>query len=685
MASNQYSGEKLVRKMRKKRLPKACGACRSSKVKCDRRSPCSRCRHLQKDCIFERLPKDEKDIRIESLEKEISELKSNRYYASVESSCKLSIPSKVYGGQPSWWPNGEQPIALPEMTTSILSGTPSNRLSDVSPSLSIGPYRASNLDPGSISLTILPTSSKWSEAHIEKDASTTFDFLLTGLVTPAEAESYFETFYQGCHQNVPILDRALDTMDRIRARSGLLFSVICATGCRVLKGNDSQTWRLLNFHVRRLLNIAVASPSAVTLETIQALLIRACYVPERSFLTSLATRFAIELGIPESLDQLGLRCMSSSDAIHSSPMEDDNLLIRKGRTWLHLLNMGHILHVDASDIQILKVRGNPRRCRVLLQGALTTDLDLHLISQVELNVLRAETYSALSGIQSPAEEDILAIIREARMDIDVWFNDWLRILSQASSGSQERWLAQNLQVQRCWAEITVLCRAVRVSGVDNVEVMSVVQKEMLSMAKDSLTKHLSIIMQEPRHYLQNLRFAMDFVWAKCAFCFLLLLKLSILLPDNREETNRELLDHGRTLIYQLGIAGGGSEPSIRTSTGNSSSARHVYLQLLQTGLERFCRTTLGESVSLAEVSATWTNTARSKCDGLQNAHNHNDLESFVPDQFVFEWDFPGLTLFSCPTTDASWLDAFLMGALVGEDDFQNFGYYPVFNGGDTSR
>jgi hypothetical protein len=41
---------------------------------------------------------------------------------------------------------------------------------------------------------------------------------------------------------------------------------------------------------------------------------------------------------------------------------------------------------------------------------------------------------------------------------------------------------------------------------------------------------------------------------------------------------------------------------------------------------------------------------------------YTELESFVPDQFVFEWDFPGLTLFSSPINETTWLNEFLTGA-----------------------
>jgi hypothetical protein len=48
-----------------------------------------------------------------------------------------------------------------------------------------------------------------------------------------------------------------------------------------------------------------------------------------------------------------------------------------------------------------------------------------------------------------------------------------------------------------------------------------------------------------------------------------------------------------------------------------------------------------------------------------------ELESFVPEQFVFEWDFPGITFFSSPTYETGWLDELLAGAFDGASDIFN--------------
>ncbi|SPN96633.1 uncharacterized protein DNG_00154 [Cephalotrichum gorgonifer] len=491
------------------------------------------------------------------------------------------------------------------------------------------------------------------------------DFVSMGLFSEVEAESYFNTFFQGCNQYVPVFDPRCDSLHGIRSRSSLLFSTICAVGCRVLNGTDSHEWHLLNFHIKRALNSVIGTPESATLETVQALLVRACYVSERSLFVTLATRLAVDLGLPEAYEQLSTRFVSrirgsGSETRMDATAEDDSLLLmRKARTWLHLLVLGHMLHVDASDLLTFKFHGDVRRCRVLLDGRFSTDLDLHLFSQVELNVLRASTYASLSNSPGLSDDEIMDIVRDAKIDIDLWFNDWMSIFER--SQSQKRQLSVNIRIQRCWADTMVLCRAVRVSGVENVDAMSETQRSILLMAKDALTEHLNIVIEEPRGYLHNLRFAMDFVWAKCAFCLLLLFKLSMLLDEDDEQTSRDLIERGKTLLAELRSAGG-------TADGGRSGTSRLYIQLLQTGIEKYGRTVLNENVmGQTDVLMTGANTPRRRTGVAVGSGGHNELESFVPEQFVFEWDFPGLTLFSSRTTEAGWLDDFLRSALVGED------------------
>ena len=186
---------------------------------------------------------------------------------------------------------------------------------------------------------------------------------------------------------------------------------------------------------------------------------------------------------------------------------------------------------------------------------------------------------AFSGSQSTTDADILDEVRDARIDLDLWYSDWRNAIEFSPiAGPEKPSLLVNLTVQRHWAESMALFRAVKCLGTENIDAMSASGRSLLQMAKTSLKKHLAITIDTNNTYLANLRYAMDFVWAKCAFCFLLLLKLSRLLPDTIEE-NYRLLENGNELLQNLN--------SVGTSAGSSTS--RLYLQVLGLSIEKYGR------------------------------------------------------------------------------------------------
>ncbi|KAF5708150.1 hypothetical protein FMUND_10727 [Fusarium mundagurra] len=468
-----------------------------------------------------------------------------------------------------------------------------------------------------------------------------------------EAQLYFNAFFSGCDRYVPVFDQRFDTIEAIRNNSALLYITICSVGCRVLNGTSSR-WRALALQTQRMLNAAIVNPLMGSLETVQAILVQACYAGERALLIAIATRMALDLGFPEAYDTLIAEAVLGEMQMDNGDQDtynDNATRMRKTRVWLHLLVMSYILHVDAGGMPTFKFRGASRRCRVLLQSPLATGMDHYLFAQVELNVLRAKIYASLPQGSHLSDEEILDLVKDAKLDIDVWFQDWIRI-SQPHHESMP-WFVPNLSVQRCWADNMALCRAVRAAGVENVNVMSPIQKNILSMTKASLQQHLDIVIQEPRIYLKSIRYAMDFVWAKNTFCCLLLLKLSALLPEtDRLQTqglSNELVIKASILLQELElVAASGHKDDTRSNTSS------LYLQLLKTSIQKYKRWLGQDEGGPGGGQSTFPLTQERNCD--------NELESFVPDQFVFEWDFPGLTLFSSPINETGWINELLAGA-----------------------
>ncbi|OBS24226.1 hypothetical protein FPOA_04773 [Fusarium poae] len=617
---------------RKKRIPTSCGSCRQSKVKCDGSRPCSRCQQLQKTCNFVEKPKEPHELRIEALEKEIESLRAR---------LPPNAPNTARPLTHHYASNTERPLQFNTLGTfnpppDINYAHTSNIPSQLAVSTSTGsPETTSHF----------PRPPKRPRSSFETETPAAANIFADDDLSNEEAELYFNAFFSGCDRYVPVFDPRYDSLPAIRSRSDLLFTTICSVGCRVLNGTNSR-WRTLALRTQRMLNAAIANPSTGNLETVQALLVQACYAGERAILIAIATRMAMDLGFTEAYDTLVAESVLGDTLSNGEQTIIENNFTRmiKARVWLHLLVLSYILHVDAGGVPTFKFRGASRRCRILLQSPFSTGMDHYLFAQVELNVLRAKIYASLPQRANLGDGEIMDLVRDAKLDIDVWFHDWIRI-SEPHHQTMP-WFVPNLSVQRCWADNMALCRAVRAAGVENVNVMSVTQKAILDMTKASLKQHLDIIIQEPRLYLKSIRYAMDFVWAKNTFCCLLLLKLSALLPEkNDQQSQHDLVAKASILLNELEMAvAGGLKGDSRSNTSV------LYLQLLKLSIQKYKRGLNLDSDDPAEVDTNQEGQA-----------GYTELESFVPDQFVFEWDFPGLTLFSSPINESTWLNEFLTG------------------------
>jgi hypothetical protein len=612
--------------------------------------------------------------RIEELEQQVSELKDQlRGISSTQTGSHLEASHTNFGTDlHNSQPNADA-IGLPNLEQSVTSRDIIQLVQPYSsPAAGIdhihsGGLRSLIRPSHTQSPTDTTLSNKPNKSHFEIGSVTLPDCVDAGLLSLEQASRYFTIFFQGCDHYVPIFDSLYDSFQSIRERSSLLFTAICTIGCRVVTGTDTQQWHMLDFHVKRMLNYALARPAMASLETIQAVLVRSCYASERSLLVAAATRMALDLNFPDSYDAMINRSVAPAtrEKTLTNVDEDTLVLMRRARTWLHLFVLGHILHVDAADLPTFKFVGDSRRSRIILKSPAANELDLFLFSQVELNVIRGRIYDSLASHTDFDDEGMMDVVREARIDIAIWFDDWAHIFEKHKV--QSPWLIVNLRVQKCWAENMALCRVVRASGVENVDFMSTAQRSVVAMAKDALEEHLDIMIEEPRLYIRNLRFAMDFVWAKCAFCYLLLLKLSILLPESKGRSSRELVAHGNILLTELSEASGGSHNGSRSNTGKQ------YLQLLQSGIEKFSSVTY--EAHDAALSVTNDESYPSRRTPGFGTQNRMELDSFVPEQFIFEWDFPGLTLFSSSATGVAWLDDILVEALNGGEDI--FGWLPT--------
>ncbi|PYH82143.1 C6 zinc finger domain protein [Aspergillus uvarum CBS 121591] len=658
----------------KKRIPKACSACRQSKVRCDGKRPCSRCKRSCKPCIFYEIPKDPTTERLETVESEVQRLR-----AQIEAMAELLRLStqqsqaeglgqvqhaqsqfmeqhRAYPAEAAFpAPNHavSDPGGIPMLFAAATSALNSERGSEFHPQRGLS---ASSQSPSVMDTeTARPFKRKRSGFEVKEEPI--LDFVSKGLMTADQAIACFRTFFQGCDRYIPIFDPEVDTFTSVRSRSSILLNAIGTIGSRVEMSPGSQVPDLLHTELKKCIGIVIQNKNLNCLESVQAFLIVACYTAERSLILSFATRMALDLGLDEAFEELiqllTLKRTNDTSRISCDSMEAQvRCLMRKSRTWFGLLVLDHIFHVDGGKPPGIRMMGNARRCRILLHHPSSTVLDMRLFSQVELNVIRANINDTLDIRGSLTREAIAEFVHEAKVDLDLWFDDWQRIIVNSPTAQEERpFLLAALSVQHCWAELILHCKALRSMGVENVAAITPLERNILHLAKSAARQHLRLISLEPAFYLAKLKYAMDFVWAKCAFCFLLLLKLSRLLPEPRDE-HQELLELGNKLLWELTRSAEGRETSAldldlaptRNRMGN------VYMHILRLSIEKYSRIFQGQERERTGVFAEQTT---SYFWDLFDAQV--DLQSFVPEQFVRDWDFPGLNLFYFPT---AWQDFF---------------------------
>ncbi|KAJ5122625.1 hypothetical protein N7526_009562 [Penicillium atrosanguineum] len=618
---------------------------------------------LEKQCVFFEIPKDPVAERIEGVESEVQHLRvqldeirqlleQSRAHSAIDSR-QTTPPQQHWEYQQqarrgSACTSSYSHHAPPQENAVTLTIVESNgyvngqeyqrSLPELSPNGVSGQsaYEPSHADNS--------RSLKRKRSCFEIRGETVADFIDKGLITPECAYSCFNTY-------IPIFDPEHDTFDSIRSRSSILLNAICTIGCMVetskyiplplsrylslpsghtfsllAPGTGGPMSDMLHAELKKWINVIIQNKALNCLESVQAMLVVACYSADRLLILSFATRMALDLGLHEAFEEVTERLAMKNDGdIYSGPdhvFERERVLMRKSRTWFGLLVLEHIFRVDGGKPPGIRLIGNSRRCRILLSHPSSTILDLRLFSQVELNILRGKNNLFLGA-----------------ENVDLTHSQQQSMIQGSISAQKEKpYLLVALRVQKCWAEMMLNCKALRTMGVENVAAMSSTERNILLAAKASARRHLRIITVEPDFYLAKLKYAMDFVWAKCAFSFLLLLKLSRLLPE-RDEEHQELLEHGNRLVDELSKAG---------SNTNQSRAGNIYLQILKVSIEKY-----GRALQESQQPSTGGSTATSPFWELFDAQA--DLQWFVPEQFVSEWDFPGLNLFYFPT---AWQDFF---------------------------
>lgn len=115
----------------------------------------------------------------------------------------------------------------------------------------------------------------------------------------------------------------------------MLFDAIVSIGCRAEEGFTSPLYRLLQSRVRDHITSSLIHTNTPAIETIQAITLAAAYSDNGFISIALALRFATQIGLPHTLDQL----IANKHMQSGTLVADERELYRLCRVWHGICNL----------------------------------------------------------------------------------------------------------------------------------------------------------------------------------------------------------------------------------------------------------------------------------------------------------------------------------------------------------
>lgn len=111
-------------------------------------------------------------------------------------------------------------------------------------------------------------------------------------------------------------------------------------------GSGGSMSDILHAELKKWMNVIIQNKELNCLESVQAMLVVACYSAERSLILSFATRTALDLELHEAFDELIQRlALQNEDMAYALPnqmFEEERALMWNARTWFGLLVLEHM-------------------------------------------------------------------------------------------------------------------------------------------------------------------------------------------------------------------------------------------------------------------------------------------------------------------------------------------------------
>lgn len=386
---------------KRRRTSKNCVGCRKSKVKCDRQLPsCTRCSKLRTPCRYFEVPKDPNAEKFEELQNEIAHLKallSNRADINQQASPTESLATSIAHPSPFDHMIGQQNHATLQNDASLENGD------FLSANLSGGFPLPQSLSGDTYEIeraTCLWTGTQQEISHCGRNdcghGSSTFyiqrfslpDAVAGGIAPIRDAEQWFNCFFEGSDRLIPIFSNT-DTFVSVRERSSLLFDVILAIGCKIYSVSNSPQYQSMHRHLRQRVSTHVLSSLTVhSVETVQALLVLACYWEKSWLFMDLALWMTQELKLPDAVEQMMTR-MAGEGTNYLSASDEDRVLFQMARVCCGVYILDKIFSLDGGKTPGIASSPNPRRLRCLLSHPFRSAIDFRLLFVLPLSSLIA--------------------------------------------------------------------------------------------------------------------------------------------------------------------------------------------------------------------------------------------------------------------------------------------------------
>ena len=123
-----------------------------------------------------------------------------------------------------------------------------------------------------------------------------------------------------------------------------------------------------------------------------------------------------------------------------------------------------------------------RKIKSLINHPERNSVDLRLLSQVELNIIRSNAYGKLNTICNrdllpPDETRLRAVIDDTTVELSLWHNDWANLVSTDPVPHQRSIAVQNLHIQHQWALMTLHLKVIAATGIENIAIMTEFQQD----------------------------------------------------------------------------------------------------------------------------------------------------------------------------------------------------------------